>query len=75
MFERLSDEGLAQSSFLIACERTRTAAVIDPRRDIDAYTTIAARHGLTLIYAIETGLTEAGAAPEEVEVTLTRVKS
>ena len=54
MFERLSDEGLAQSSFLIACERTRTAAVIDPRRDIDAYTTIATRHGLTLSYAIET---------------------
>ena len=54
MFERLSDEGLAQSSFLIACERTRTAAVIDPRRDIDAYTTTAKRHGLTLTYAIET---------------------
>ena len=54
MFERLSDEGLAQSSFLIACERTRTAAVIDPRRDIDAYTSTATRHGLTLAYAIET---------------------
>ena len=30
---------------------------------------------VALIYAIETGLTEAGAAPEEVEVTLTGVKS
>jgi hydroxyacylglutathione hydrolase len=54
MFERLSDEGLAQSSYLIACERTRTAAIIDPRRDIDVYTAIAGRHGLTLAYAIET---------------------
>jgi hydroxyacylglutathione hydrolase len=54
MFERLSDEGLAQSSYLIACERTRMAAVIDPRRDIDAYTAIAGRHGLTLTHAIET---------------------
>ena len=54
MFERLSDEGLAQSSYLIACERTRTAVVIDPRRDIDAFTSIATRHGLTLAYAIET---------------------
>ena len=54
MFERLSDEGLAQTSYLIACERTRTAIVIDPRRDIDAYTSIAARHGLTIAFAIET---------------------
>ena len=54
MFERLSDEGLAQTSYLIACERTRTAIVIDPRRDIDAYTAIAARHGLTIAFAIET---------------------
>ena len=30
---------------------------------------------VALIYAIETGLTEAGAAPEEVEVTLTGVRS
>jgi hydroxyacylglutathione hydrolase len=54
MFERLSDEGLAQSSYLIACERTRTALVIDPRRDIDAFTSTATRHGLTIAYAIET---------------------
>ncbi len=54
MFERLSDEGLAQSSYLIACERTRTAAVIDPRRDIDAFISTATRYGLTIAYAIET---------------------
>jgi hydroxyacylglutathione hydrolase len=54
MFERLSDEGLAQTSYLIACPRTRATIVIDPRRDIDAYTSIAARHGLTLAFAIET---------------------
>src|SRR4029453_4432421 len=54
MFERLSDEGLAQTSYLLACERTRSAIVIDPRRDIDAYTSIAGRHGLTLSFAIET---------------------
>ena len=54
MFERLSDEGLAQSSYLIACERTRQAAVVDPRRDIDVSPRAAARHGLTIAYAIET---------------------
>jgi hydroxyacylglutathione hydrolase len=54
MFERLSDEGLSQTSYLVACPRTRAALVIDPRRDIDAYTSLAARHGLTLALAIET---------------------
>ena len=35
MFRRFFDEGLAQSSYLLACDRTRLAVVIDPRRDID----------------------------------------
>ena len=54
MFERLSDEGLAQTSYLLACERTRQAIVIDPRRDIDAYTALATRSGLKIAFAIET---------------------
>ncbi len=54
MFQRFFDEGLAQSSFLLACDRTREALVIDPRRDIDVYVEAAARHRLTLRYAIET---------------------
>jgi hydroxyacylglutathione hydrolase len=54
MFQRFFDEGLAQSSFLLACDRTREALVIDPRRDIDVYVEAAGRHGLTLRYAIET---------------------
>jgi rhodanese-related sulfurtransferase len=35
MFRRFLDEGLAQSSYLLACDRIRPAVVIDPRRDID----------------------------------------
>ena len=54
MFQRFFDDGLAQASFLMACDRTREAAVIDPRRDIDIYVSAAERHGLTLAYAIET---------------------
>jgi hydroxyacylglutathione hydrolase len=54
MFQRFSDEGLAQSSYLVACERTREAAVVDPRRDIDVYTGIAERQGLRIAFAIET---------------------
>lgn len=54
MFSRFFDEGLAQASFLVACERTREAAVIDPRRDIDVYVSAAKTHGLTIAWAIET---------------------
>jgi hydroxyacylglutathione hydrolase len=54
MFERFTDEGLAQTSFLIACDRTREAVVVDPRRDGDVYVEAAQRHGLTLAFAIET---------------------
>jgi hydroxyacylglutathione hydrolase len=54
MFDEFSDEGLAQRSYLIACERTREAAVVDPRRDIDVYITAARDRGLELTLAIET---------------------
>ena len=54
MFQRYFDEGLAQCSYLLGCDRTREAVVIDPRRDIDAYVAAARRHGLHLLYAIET---------------------
>ncbi len=54
MFQRFSDEGLAQSSYLVASDRTREAAIIDPRRDVDVYVSAAERHGLTITLAIET---------------------
>ena len=54
MFQRFFDEGLAQSSFLIVCPRTRQAAVVDPRRDVDIYVAAARQHGLTIAWAIET---------------------
>jgi hydroxyacylglutathione hydrolase len=54
MFQRFFDEGLAQASYLVACPRTREAAVVDPRRDIDIYVAAARQHGLSLVYAIET---------------------
>lgn len=54
MLHRYFDHGLAQASFVLACDRTREAVVIDPRRDIDVYVAAARQHGLTLRYAIET---------------------
>lgn len=54
MFLRFFDSGLAQASFLVACDRTREAAIIDPRRDIDVYVDAAQERGLSLVSAIET---------------------
>jgi hydroxyacylglutathione hydrolase len=54
MFQRIFDEGLAQSSFVVACDRTRLAAVVDPRRDVGVYVELAKQHDLTLAFAVET---------------------
>ena len=51
MFSRFFDEGLAQASFLVACDRTREAAIVDPSRDIGVYVSAAERHGLTITLA------------------------
>jgi hydroxyacylglutathione hydrolase len=37
---------LAHASYVIGDEQTRTAAVVDPQRDVDAYLAFAAEHGL-----------------------------
>ncbi|HJQ19655.1 MAG TPA: rhodanese-like domain-containing protein [Gemmatimonadaceae bacterium] len=37
LFERYYDETLAQASYLVGCEATREAIVIDPNRDVEAY--------------------------------------
>ena len=54
MFQRFFEEGLAQSSFLIGCDRTKRAVVIDPRRDAGVYLAAARQNGLTITHAIET---------------------
>src|SRR5579859_5242290 len=47
---------LAHASYLIADERSGTAAVVDPQRDIDQYLTFAAERGLTISHVILTHL-------------------
>lgn len=54
MFQRFFDEGLAQASFLIGCDRTKQAVVIDPRRDASIYAAAAAQSGVTIAASIET---------------------
>lgn len=54
IFERFFDEGLAQASFLVGCDRTKQAVVIDPRRDASVYLAAARQRGATIVAAIET---------------------
>lgn len=54
MFQRFYDEGLAQASFLVGCDRTGQAIVIDPRRDASIYVEAARQAGVTLAAAVET---------------------
>ncbi len=54
MFHRYFDAGLAQASYLVACDRTREAVVIDPRRDVDVYVATARQAQLKIVAAIDT---------------------
>lgn len=53
-FEHIYERGLAQSSYLVGCQATGEAIVIDPRRDIDIYREIAEREGLRITHVTET---------------------
>lgn len=52
--ERIEDKGLSQYSYVVACERTGEAAVVDPRRDIDVYLDLIRARGFRLTYVLET---------------------
>jgi glyoxylase-like metal-dependent hydrolase (beta-lactamase superfamily II) len=45
---------LAHASYLIGDEQSKTAAVVDPQRDIDQYLSFAAERGLTIRHVILT---------------------
>src|SRR5438034_5043595 len=47
---------LAHASYLIGDEQTKTAAVVDPQRDIDQYLSFAGEHGLRIAHVILTHL-------------------
>ncbi len=53
-FERIYDRHLAQASYLIGCQKTGEALVVDPERDIDRYLHAAAENGLKISAITET---------------------
>ncbi|MEZ4423404.1 MAG: rhodanese-like domain-containing protein [Gemmatimonadota bacterium] len=53
-FRQIFEEKLAQYAYLVGCQRTGEALVIDPMRDVERYRRIAADEGLRLVAATET---------------------
>jgi hydroxyacylglutathione hydrolase len=54
LLRQIEDTALAQYAYLIGCQRTGEALVIDPERDVDRYIDAAAAEGLRLTAAAET---------------------
>ena len=48
------DERLAHASYMVGCQRTKEAVVIDPGRDIEPYLEMAAKEGVKVTAAAET---------------------
>lgn len=53
-FRMIYDDKLAQAAYLIGCQRTGEAIIIDPERDVDRYIAAAAREKLRIVAAAET---------------------
>ncbi len=53
-FQHVYEKGLAQASYVIGCQATGEALVIDPKRDIDTYMEIARREKLKITRVTET---------------------
>jgi hydroxyacylglutathione hydrolase len=54
LIRQIADDKLAQYAYLIGCQRTGEAIIIDPERDVDRYVDAAAREGLRLVAVAET---------------------
>ncbi|POH72463.1 MBL fold metallo-hydrolase [Arthrobacter glacialis] len=54
LIERIYDEDLAQASYFIGCQAKGEALVVDPRRDIGVYESLAAVNGMKIVAVTET---------------------
>ena len=54
LLERIYDEDLAQASYVVACQASGEALVVDPRRDVGTYLELAEHHGLRIVAVTET---------------------
>lgn len=54
VLETVLTEGIAQLSYLVADTEAGTAAVIDPRTDVEIYEELARKHGVSITHIFET---------------------
>ena len=54
LFRQIADDLLAQYAYLIGCQKTGEALLIDPQRDIDRYLALAERENLRIVAVAET---------------------
>lgn len=54
LLRQIFDPKLAQYAYLIGCQRTREAILVDPQRDVDRYVALAATEGLRISAVTET---------------------
>ncbi|NLT25663.1 MAG: MBL fold metallo-hydrolase [Microbacteriaceae bacterium] len=54
LIERIYDEDLAQAAYLIGCQVTNEAIVIDGRRDVQPFIDLAEKNGMKIVAAAET---------------------
>lgn len=54
IFRRFYDDGLAQASYMLACERSAEAIVIDPNMDVERYLRAARDEGVRIVAVTET---------------------
>lgn len=54
LLKYLYDSALAHASYLVGCQRTKQAIVVDPGRDVGQYIELARREGLDLVGVAET---------------------
>ena len=54
LFRRFYDDALAQASYLVGCQATGEALVVDPNRDVDQYIAAAEAEGMRITAVTET---------------------
>ena len=53
-FKQFYDEKLSQTSYMVACQKTKDAIIIDPSRVLDEYKEVADKQGYKINYVTET---------------------
>ncbi|MEZ5332581.1 MAG: rhodanese-like domain-containing protein [Thermoanaerobaculia bacterium] len=54
LFRQIADDKLSQYAYLIGCQKTGEALLVDPQRDVDRYLEAAVREGLRIAAVTET---------------------